>query len=333
MAHLGFSDCWGSTSSAVDALFTQQNNGSLERAVGDFRVVRVDEASPLLPEVIDVITRSECVTTTTAPDPLLDWVYSARTQGVCGPLPKSPSSERVAWFRWLSTYCVHFAISRGGLYALVDPDSGHVVAAAATGPPRTVSFCRMSGEEMGINIRRAGMSLAPEILCHNLRMKSLGMWQYNSQEKFCPGGNYLYVVMFATRPEWQGRGCGSALLRFLGDVADADGVVSFLETAGCRNTSFYSKKGGYQEVERSPIATFEHEGGAVAMRRSPQQSNVNNNRSNTGRPCNNTPCRPCPSRAPSSSGSCDHQFSPKLRYGPLASYCRVCDGHRSKHEQ
>ena len=40
-------------------------------------------------------------------------------------------------------------------------------------------------------------------------------------------------------------GCGSALLDFLGKVADVDGVVSYLETAGNKNISFYSKKGGY----------------------------------------------------------------------------------------
>lgn len=42
--------------------------------------------------------------------------------------------------------------------------------------------------------------------------------------------------MFATAPEWQGKGCGSILIKFLGEVADADGVVSFLETAGYKNT-------------------------------------------------------------------------------------------------
>lgn len=51
--------------------------------------------------------------------------------------------------------------------------------------------------------------------------------------------------MFATSPEYQGRGCGSALLGFLGEVADADGVVGYLETAGVRNETFYEMKGGY----------------------------------------------------------------------------------------
>ena len=71
--------------------------------------------------------------------------------------------------------------------------------------------------------------------------------------------------MFATDPEYQGRGCGSALLRFLGEVADTDGVPAYLETAGARNVGFYSKKGGYNEVGRSQVASFQAEGGGVAM--------------------------------------------------------------------
>ena len=93
----------------------------------------------------------------------------------------------------------------------------------------------------------------------------LGEWQDAAQQRARVGKKYLYILFFDTAPEWQGRGCGSALLRFLADLADADGVVSFLETAGKRNTTFYAKKGGFEEVHRSPVASFDDEGGAVAM--------------------------------------------------------------------
>jgi len=71
--------------------------------------------------------------------------------------------------------------------------------------------------------------------------------------------------MFATSPEYQGHGCGSALLSFLSKVADADGVVSYLETAGIRNATFYAKKGGYNIVSKSECATFNADGGGVGM--------------------------------------------------------------------
>lgn len=77
-------------------------------------------------------------------------------------------------------------MNRNSLYALVDKKSNSVVAAAATGPPRTVQFNRMSGEEMGENIRIAGMTKAIEILVENLRMKSVGIWQHSVNEKYAP---------------------------------------------------------------------------------------------------------------------------------------------------
>jgi hypothetical protein len=74
----------------------------------------------------------------------------------------------------LSEYTAYFAINRRGCFALVDKSSGKVVAAAYTGPPRTVPFSK-SFEEMGINIRKAGMEYGPTVLL-NPRMKTLGIW-------------------------------------------------------------------------------------------------------------------------------------------------------------
>jgi len=148
-----------------------------------------------------------------------------------------------------------------------------VVAATVTQPPGTVEFARMSSGEMEQNLRKAGMAMAIEILVHNQRNKALGMWQSAAQES-AGLGKHLYVLFFDTAPEWQGRGCGAALLSFLGEVADADGVDSFLETAGGRNSGFYAKKGGYQETHRSPVASFGYDGGGVAMKRVPHATHT-----------------------------------------------------------
>jgi GNAT superfamily N-acetyltransferase len=85
----------------------------------------------------------------------------------------------------------------------------------------------MSGGEMGDNIREAGMQIGQDILANNLRMRALGTWQHGVQGEagLANSTNFLYIVMFATLPEAQGKGCGKALLNFLGEVADADGVV------------------------------------------------------------------------------------------------------------
>lgn len=316
MAHLGFGNTCGSTSCAVSALFTKTRTGDGHREIGGgFTVVQLSEGSPLIPAVVDVIGRSECGSTATAPDPLLDWVYKPRTEGVFTPLLESPSPHRQSWFRWLAEYSVHFGIARNGTYALVDQASGQVVAATVTGPPGTVEFGRMSTGEMEQHLRKAGMEMAIEVLTRYPRNKVLGEWQGQAQAKAGLGRKYLYVLFFDTAPEWQGQGCGSTLLRFLGDVADADGVVSFLETAGTRNCAFYARKGGYDEVHRSPVASFDHEGGGVGMRRLPLESGMS---------------QP-PSAVPGADSG--HKFSPKRTTGPLASRCRTCGEHKDHHAE
>lgn len=122
-----------------------------------------------------MIARGECGTTKTAPDPLLDWVHhGVRDQGTYGSLPEEPSSDRQVFFRWMSEYTAYFAVNRGGCFALLDNKTGKVVAGAYCGPPRTVPFSK-SFEEMGINIRKAGMAYGPTVLL-NPRMKTLGIW-------------------------------------------------------------------------------------------------------------------------------------------------------------
>ena len=318
MAHLGFSDTYGSSSVAVKALF---NRG--ERDLGSFVVVQVtDEGSPLFREVLNVLSRSECGSFETAPDPLLDWCYAPRTEDVFNPLPEPPSKERLAWFRWLMEYLSHFAINRNSLYALLQKESRKVVSAAIVGPPRTVPFDR-SLDEMGVNLRKAGMELAIEILTNNRRMKSLGVWQH----KNLPGdgfGNFLYISVFATAPECQGQGCGTALIDFLGNVADADGVETYLETAGEKNTTFYAKKGGYQEVARENVGNFTYEGGAVSMRRLPKQTehSLSDKDSSSGHVSTSSDTN--------GSSQCS-VFSSRNQSGPLRFYCKRCNEHRSNH--
>ena len=264
MSHLGLTDCWGTNSSAVDKLFTSQSNGTMERVEGKYRVVRVTEHSAMRKDVVDVLARGECGTSSTAPDPLLDWVYGNRAEDVYKPLPAEPTAHRLGWFRFLADFMVQFGCLRGGTYALVDPETRKVVAATVTAPPYTVHSSVLTCHQK--DLRKAGMGMAVEVLTHP-RMKTLGIWQDNMQNKLGLGNKHLNVIMFATAPESQNRGCGSALLRFLGEVADADGVPSLLETAGTKNMSFYASKGGYEEYARQPVKSFTYEGGGVGMRR------------------------------------------------------------------
>ena len=311
--NLGFADPYGTTSRAVDALFTQ---GARDLGNG-FLVVRVGDDA-LLEATIDCLTRGECGTTSTAPDPLLDWVYAPRTEGeVYGPLAAPPSEHRLGWFKWLMAYSAYFALARNGLYALVHAaEPRKVLAAAVTGPPGTIPYGKMSGGEMGDWCQKAGMAMAIEVLANGekaLRNRVLGTWQ--GQAHGAAHSRHLEVVIVAAAPECQGRGVGSALLAFLGQLADADGVATHLETAGARNAGFYARKGGYREVHRSAVASFSHQGGGVAMQRPPGSAGGQ---------------APRPSGAAAPPVARCRGFRPKRPNGPLAAYCVHCGEHSGK---
>ena len=356
---LGFADPYGSTSAAVDALFTR---GRCELPNG-LVVLRVsDDNESLLGATIDCLARSECGTVGTAPDPMLDWVYAPRKASeVFHPLGAPPPPHRLRWFRWLVAYSAYFALARNGLYALVSADDPRVVlAAAVTGPPGTIPYGRMSGGEMGDWCQQAGMEMAIEVLAHNMRNRVLGTWQ--GQAHAHGDRPHLELVIFGTCPECQGRGLGAALLQFLGDVADADNVPIHLETAGSRNVGFYALKGGFTEVHRSPVASFDHEGGGVAMERLPRAETSGRNGSvhpgagdgNGDKPgafhearsvdsltapatpsglVESTGCHVSPSARSGSDTENGHKYKPKRSAGPLASYCVICGGHRSAHDE
>ena len=121
----------------------------------------------------------------THPDPLLDWVYSPRSEGVCGPLPAPPSEHRAWWFRRIADNWVRFGIARNGTYALLDR-AGQVAAAAVTGPPGTVG---MSMPETGQNLE-----MTIEIRAINCRKRALGAWQHQVQVGW--GERYFKGIFF-----------------------------------------------------------------------------------------------------------------------------------------
>lgn len=272
----GMADC-GKASAAVDALFDDQGTRDLGNG---FRAHRVGADSTMLKSVIELLATAEGGTATTAPDPLLDWAYAPRdTDGTSGngqlfgPLSKEAAEDpkRQEWFNWVATYTSVFATNRNGCYALTAeaPDGNRVVVAAAlTAPPGTVPFSTDEAE-MEMACGAAGVELAEEITMGNERLNALGEWQeatkIGNADKLGEKG-HLKVEVFAVAPAWQGKGCGSALLQFLNDVADADGVPAYLETAGPGNVAFYAKS-GYEEVSRSLCGSFTDDGGAVAMLR------------------------------------------------------------------
>jgi GNAT superfamily N-acetyltransferase len=54
---------------------------------------------------------------------------------------------------------------------------------------------------------------------------------------------HQYLFLLGTRPQWQSRGLGSALLRAVLERCDADGMPAYLEATSERNVPLYQRHG------------------------------------------------------------------------------------------
>ena len=79
--------------------------------------------------------------------------------------------------------------------------------------------------------------------------------------------------MFATSPHHQGKGYGKKLLQFMGKLADADKVETYLEADGERNVGFYNHVENFEDIKAYTTAAgkeiYEDFGGTHAMVRKP----------------------------------------------------------------
>lgn len=58
-----------------------------------------------------------------------------------------------------------------------------------------------------------------------------------------PAEPHHYLFFLGTRPDWQGRGIGSALMRPVLETCDRDGVPAYLEATSERNRRLYLRHG------------------------------------------------------------------------------------------
>jgi hypothetical protein len=84
-----------------------------------------------------------------------------------------------------------------------------------------------------------------------------------------PDGPHWYLEVLGVRPEAQGRGLGTRLLRPVLDQADRDGVACFLETADPANVAFYQPLGFRLEGELQLLPSGPRH---LAMRRAPREA-------------------------------------------------------------
>lgn len=62
-------------------------------------------------------------------------------------------------------------------------------------------------------------------------------------DKHHPRDPHHYLFLLGTRPEWQGRGLGSALMRPVLEMCDRDGIPAYLEATSENNLRLYLRNG------------------------------------------------------------------------------------------
>ena len=79
---------------------------------------------------------------------------------------------------------------------------------------------------------------------------------FEQMDRFHPTDPCWYLPLIGVDPAHQGRGCGSALLRYALARCDRDGVAAYLESSNPRNVSLYLRHGfeiiGNIQVGSSP---------------------------------------------------------------------------------
>jgi ribosomal protein S18 acetylase RimI-like enzyme len=82
------------------------------------------------------------------------------------------------------------------------------------------------------------------------------MQVFEQMETFHPSNPCWYLPLIGVDPAFQGRGYGSALLRYATERCDRDGSVAYLESSNPRNIPLYQRHGfeiiGSIEVGTSP---------------------------------------------------------------------------------
>lgn len=242
-------------------------------------MVRLTPASDpaLVAEAREAVTRSFAGTRTTAPEGCMSWALDPTASGAnpSDPLLEDPTPERLAAFRWLIGAFFSLMISDGTVFVLVR--DGRVASAALLMPPNHHGMHEMGPCPVIRGILHAGLPPAAWVFGRSAkRLDALASAASAAHGKLGRTPHW-YLQVCATAPEAQGKGCGSAVLRYVAALGDAYACDVYLETLGQRNISIYGKYGftvSEQRVLKSdrdfPGEALEVDGGFTTMIRRPK---------------------------------------------------------------
>mmetsp|Transcript_10263 Transcript_10263/g.19401 ORF Transcript_10263/g.19401 Transcript_10263/m.19401 type:complete len:312 (+) Transcript_10263:631-1566(+) len=234
--------------------------------------------TPLFTEFCAVLMVSMSGSLRSAPEPILDWVFneSDREGRNFHFLDGRPNQKRKIFFKFILTWIATHAMSHGACYALIDPVTNAIVAAAACFPPNDDNSHEMgtfTWMSMVWSLCMTGSLAFPEDLSSNTRLSAVEETSRRLHAAHAPTRHW-YLKAIAVAPSLQGKGYGTKLLRHITALADEARVPVYADTAGPRLQRFLSQN-GLEVVERAAVVdgkdTFDAHGGMISMLRRPRQ--------------------------------------------------------------
>jgi GNAT superfamily N-acetyltransferase len=143
----------------------------------------------------------------------------------------------------------HHYLTNGGVWTTEELDGAALWAKPGDPKPSALQQLR----ELPVFVRAFGRRLP----------RAIGA--FGTVEKRRPADPHWFLDILAVRPDQQGRGIGSALVKEGLSAADRDGVPAFLVTSNPRNVPFYTRL-GFDVTEEYDIGSVH----VWAMLRSPQ---------------------------------------------------------------
>jgi len=94
-----------------------------------------------------------------------------------------------------------------------------------------------------VRVMRAGMAMLPFKVGPRRALRLMQLLSKAEPLHKAVGGPHWFLATIGTRPDRQGHGLGSALMKIGTDQADAAGLPCYLETMTDEDVAYYSKRG------------------------------------------------------------------------------------------
>ena len=229
----------------VVELFDERERRDLGSGLTAHRLL--SDSSDDFEAVLNVLTRSFGGVAGNEPEPCYDWCYTAKEPTFTPLTNEQATLRRERFFRWFCKICLYWGLRREGIYYVTMADAGgagkyEVVSVAVTAPPGSPPSVN-TFEQLSLMWQVGLPPWTDGPRGASARVDAMESILSKVHDSYYPEHEELHLLLLGSEPSRQGQGIGSATLRLIADIADADNVDVYLETLGEHHEQFYEKRG------------------------------------------------------------------------------------------